>query len=888
MNEERRTPEELLSALKREENLTRKGHLKIFLGMSAGVGKTFAMLEEAHELQRKGMDVAVGIVDTHGRRETALLLDGLKTIPEKSITYKGQEFKELDVDAILRLRPKVVLIDEFAHSNIPGSRHAKRWQDILEILDSGINVYTTLNVQHIESLNDTIRRIVDISVRETVPDLIIENATSIQLVDLTPDELLQRLKEGKVYLGDQSKIASLHFFQRDKLSALREVALRYAAEKIDSDLRYSLPTSEHTIEWKPREKLLVAVSPSPYSQKLIRTSRRLAANIKAPWVAVHVNNGQTLNEKDNNQLIQNLQLAQDLGAEVITINSPDIAEGIQRVARKKGITQIILGRAPKITFFDVFRQTLVDRLSTECTDIDIHVIGQDPLLAKQLLTKYRQNFSSFSIQKNISSYILVFFYVCLLALANWAFLSIIGYKVVGVIFLIGILGLSLFFKKGPIFFASILYAFIWDFFFIPPVNQFVISSYEDIALLALYVLTAIATGILVDRAREHKELLVKNETSTQLLYDISQQITVAKSPQDVFNTVKQQLKKSFNWDVEILPKPKDNKLMFIDLTEDNEKNTAVWVFGHGKEAGWSTDTLPSSKNLYIPLKGFYDVLGILIFKPATNKFLDSADKTFLYNVCRQITGYLERLFAEERVKQHEQLKQIENIHKTTLDHVSDEFQAPLKDAKKAINKWKDKISQLENVKPDDLKEVSEVEKAFNVFHKILSNISAMAQLSEGMIPLKKSTQSVQELIEECCNDIKKSKNHHQINITIQEKLPLISFDFYLMQILLYNLLMNAFEYSPPASTIRVEAKTTDGFLIISVSDEGKGIPEDQLNAIFEKFYRLPEETTPGVGLGLAIAKSIADAHHGYLKAENLSSGGAKFSLFLPMESKSKE
>jgi two-component system sensor histidine kinase KdpD len=873
-NEARKNPEEILNAIKREENLANKGRLKIFIGMSAGVGKTYAMLEEARKLQRGGVDVVVGVVETHGRSETALLLQGLKIIPEKILNYKGIECKELDLDAIIRLRPQLVLVDELAHSNISGLRHAKRWQDVIEILDNGIDVYTTLNIQHIESLNDIVRGIADVSVRETVPDLIIEKAAHIQLVDLTPDELLQRLKEGKVYLGDQSQIASLHFFQKDRLAALREIALRYAAEKVDRDLRNSVPTSENVIDWKPREKFLIAVSHSPHSQKLIRITRRLASNIDAPWIAVYVNNGQTLNEKDSNQLAQNLQLARDLGAEVTTINDPNIADGIQRIARQRGITQIILGRTPKKLSFNIFkRPSLLDKLSTECSDIDVHVIRQDGLTVK-----YHKKVFSFPVQVQMTPYVLVFFYVCLITAVNWFLLPFIGYKIIGVIFLIGILALSLFFKKGPVFFGSILYAFAWDFFFIPPIGQFIIASNEDLALVALYVVTAIVTGILVDRAREQKEMLAKNEASTQMLYDIGQRIAVASSTQAVFKAVREQLRKKINGEVEILAKQIDNGLALDKpvalLTDDNEKSAALWVFENGKEAGWSTDTFPSSKNLYIPLRGFHEVVGILIFNPEINKALFPEERTFLYTVCSQLANYLERSFSEERIRQHEQLLQTEKIHKIILDRLSHEFKNPLHTAKISIDEWKSK-------NPEDF-EVNEVEKSFNAFHKILSNISAMAQLSEGMIPLNKSLQNVQELIEECCNSITQSQNGHKIKINIQEKLPLVSFDFYLIHMLLYNLILNAFEYSPPSSTIEVEAKESDGFLILSVTDEGKGIPEDQLDVIFEKFYRLPEEIIPGVGLGLAIAKTIAEVHHGYLKAENLSPKGSKFSLFLPI------
>lgn len=877
-SEERKDPEEILSAIKREESQSNKGRLKIFIGMAAGVGKTYAMLEEAKKLQQAGVNVIVGIVDTHGRNETAFLLQGLKIIPEKTLDYKGIKCQDLDLESILHLQPGLVLVDELAHSNIPGLKHTKRWQDIIEILENGIDVYTTINVQHIESLNDIVKRIAGVAVKETVPDFIIEKATSIQLVDLTPDELLKRLKEGKVYLGDQSQIAPLHFFQKDRLAALREMALRYVAEKVERDLRNSVPTSENVIDWRLREKFLVAISHSPYSQELIRATKRLASSINAPWIAVNINNGQSLSEKENNQLVQNLKLASDLGAEVVTINDTSIVDGIKRIAKQRGITQIILGRTPKYLSFDIFKKsTLLDRLSTECTDIDVHIIRQESLTAKT----HRFNFSSPNSEQ-ITPYVFVFLYVCLLNTINWFLLSTIGYKVIGVIFLIGILSLSFFFRKGPIFFASILYAFAWDFFFIPPAGQLIIASNEDLALLALYVLTAIVIGILVDKARTQKEMLAKNEASTRLLYNIGQRIALAHSTQTAFTSVKEQLSKLFNGEFEILAKQIHNGALDIPiplLVEGIEKNTILWVFENGKEAGRFTDTLPSAKSLYLPLKGFHEVMGILIFNPKTNKSLLPEEKGILYAVCNQLANYLERLFSAEITKQYEQLQQTENIHQAILSRLSHEFETPLKNSKNAITEWKNKNSQ-------DSKEIGEVEQSFHVLHKIISNISAMAQLSEGMIPINKSDESIQELVTKCCDTIKMSQNHHKITINIEENLPLLSFDFYLIHMLLYNLIINALEYSPPSSKVEIEAKQTGDFLALSVTDEGMGIPENQLDVIFEKFYRLPETTSPGVGLGLAIAKTIAEAHHGYLKAENLFPKGMKFSLFLPMENPS--
>lgn len=383
-SEERPDPDKLLQAIQVNEKCDSKGSLKVFLGMAAGVGKTYSMLKAAQKLQNRGIDLSIGTIDTHGRKETAALLKGLKLIPSQQISYKGALFLELNLNEILRLKPNLVLIDELAHSNVPGSKHAKRWQNVIEILNNGIDVYTTLNVQHIESLKDFVESISNISIRETVPDSIIESASSIEIVDITPEELLERLKQGKVYLGDKSAVAARNFFQKDRLMALREILMRYAAEKIDHDLHSMISIAARPIGWKHREKLLAAVSYTAHSQTLIRTTRRLAFNLNAPWIALHVNDGSTLNPEEKIILTKNLSIAKDLGAEIITVNDPDVAGAIKRTCRQQGVTQIIIGQEQtNFSFASLFRRTLIDQLTYNCSEFDLHIVRKSSALAKK-------------------------------------------------------------------------------------------------------------------------------------------------------------------------------------------------------------------------------------------------------------------------------------------------------------------------------------------------------------------------------------------------------------------------------------------------------------------------------------------------------------------------
>lgn len=716
-NEDNRpNPEELLQAVSNQEKHQKKGKLKIFLGMAAGVGKTYAMLIEAKTLTKTGINVVIGTIDTHGRKDTMALIQGLKEIPEKSVIYKDHTFKELDLEEILKQKPFLVLIDELAHSNVPGLRHEKRWQDVQEILSKGINVYTTLNVQHIESLKDVVEEITGISIKETVPDSIIDEADSIQLIDLNPAELLKRLEDGKVYFDEQSKIASLNFFKSNKLTALREILFRYTAEKIDHDLHQMIPDTLES-KWKPREKLLVAIGPSPHSQKLIRSTRRIAYNLEAPWIAVYVETGKFLDESEKNMLAKNLNLARDLGAEVITTSDPDIADALQRIARQRRVTQIVVGRSPKPKFFNLFRTaSLLDKLAKDCTDVDIHVIRQEALL-----TNSGSKLKAFSTKNHYSSYFLVFLTVALLALICFLTLPMVGYQVIGELFFVGILTLSLLFKKGPIFFAALLFSFIWYFFFIPAESKF---SPESFLLLGIYILTAVATGILVDRYRTHQEMLVKREESSNALYHIIKQLALAESPATIFKEVALKLENLFGSSFEIITNKLNNR---IDLnhsrliSNEKEKAAAFLVYENGKEVGWGTDTLPFSDNLYIPIKNLSETVGLLIFqkKPGAPPTLD--EKNFLYTVAQQIGHVIERYFTQEKTKQHELRVQIEKINAGIFRRLAAEIEPSLKDAKEALFTFK---KQLANVKDKELaKKYSSAMEALDEFSRTFENIS---------------------------------------------------------------------------------------------------------------------------------------------------------------------
>lgn len=873
-NEDRPDPEALLQAIKKLENKNKDGKFKLFFGMSAGVGKTYTMLEDALQRQQEGVDVVCGIINTHGRKETAAIAEKLPFIPEKTINYKGSYFSELDIDAILTRKPQLVLIDELAHTNVPGSRHHKRWQDVLEILEAGIDVYSTLNVQHIESRKDVIEEIAGITIRETVPDLVFERANQIELVDITPVELLKRLKEGKVYLGPQSEIAAKNFFQVDRLTALREIALRLTAEKVDHDLHGLLPNQESTSKWRPGEKLMVAVSHSPHSQSLIRTTRRYAFTLDAPWVAVHVDTGKKLSLKDNEQLVKNLSLARELGAEIVSVVDTDIGTAIQRVAQQKHVTQIIMGRPQRRLLGSLFNQrTLIDQLNEESSDIDIHIIRKD-----SAIPPYNPSFFNLKFTGESKGYLLSFLAIFLVGAVS-SLLSI-NYIIVGFLFLLTILLLSLFNGSGPLLFSAATASLVWGFLFIPVTSN---NDIFDFSLFISFFAAAIITGVLSQKIQERERLLRSREERTKTLYEIVKEIASAPSRQALFEAVCKKLDATLNGETYIFLTNEHDELVQKNgknaISDEKEMAVAIWSKEHGNMAGFSTNTLSSANNLYIPLKGFKEIVGVLAFKPTPTRSLQPEEINLLQTTCQQLAAYIERTTSEDKVRNAEYMQQIEKIQHTILASISKEFNEPLFSIKGAAKDLK-KPEFLGNIKLQSRK-IQQIEDSSNNLSHIVDNVLAMSKLNSGFLKIHKDSHDIKELIEACLINLSKTLEKHSIEVSIAEELPSIQFDFSLMELLLCNLLINAAEYSPLGAKIRVSARMLSHFVLLSVADSGKGIPPDYIHLVFQKFYRIPGTEQQGVGLGLAVVKTIADMHNGKIEVRNRQEGGVEFILYLP-------
>lgn len=879
MNEPINKADLLLSSVQKTEIRKERAQLRIFFGMSAGVGKTYAMLKAAHKARRENRDIVVGFAESHGRIETSQLFQGLEFIPLKKISYKDKIFEELDIDEILKRKPEIVVIDELAHSNIFGSRHNKRYKDLLEILDAGISVYTAINVQHIESRKESIEKITGITIHETVPDSIIERADLIEFIDISPSELLKRLIEGKVYREDKAKNAQQNFFKEATLSALRETSLRLLAERVDRDIQDMTQIGEIKGPININERLMVAISHSPYSEKLIRTARRIAYNLKAPWIAVNVDTGLKLSHKDELQRNKNIELAIELGAKVLTITDTNLAQALSTIARQNNVSQILVGRSGKNSIKDFFNGgSLLEQLIKEAQDIDIHVIKQeDHYKAIHKLTW--QGFNSPLIH-----YLYCFFLVSLITLIGSPLQNYIGYQAVGFIFLLGVLVTSLAFNLGPILFTALISTLIWDLLFIPPFGTLYITAPEDIMMSLTFFIAAANTGILTNRIRKQKNILKDKNEKNQLLYEISRCLVSERNLDLALATVLQELEKSFKGKFFIIRAQDD--LLNLDFTigskqliSEHEFGVAKWVYEKGSSAGWSTNTLPACKGLYIGLKTSQLKVGVLGYMP-DNKILYREQSDLLHIISREIALVLERDISEKKAKEIEKLETCDRLHQALLSSISHELKTPLTTiigtATTIIDLKENSDFQLKKNLLEELLDSAEKLKY------IVENLLDMTRIQSESLSLRKEWYDIRDIINSIIHKNKRLLKNFSINYEFQEDLPLIFVDYKLLEQALSNIILNAAGYSEPNKIITIKIITEKHNLVIDINDQGAGIAKEERIKIFNKFYRIAGSINSGTGLGLYISKEILDLHGAKIQVDDGADNvGTKFKITLP-------
>jgi two-component system, OmpR family, sensor histidine kinase KdpD len=883
MNDDQRpNPDILLHALKQAELSVRKGKLSIFFGMAAGVGKTYAMLEAAQNQFKDGVDVTVGIVESHGRTETESLLKGLPLIPRKKISYRDTVIEEIDIDVVLSRHPSLVLVDELAHTNAPGSRHEKRWQDVLEILDAGIDVYTTLNVQHVESRKENVEGITGVTIRETVPDSVFERAAQIELVDISPNDLLRRLSEGKVYFGDMARRAIDAFFKEDHLTALREIALRLTAEKVESDLQSLLALRGRVYGWRSTERLMVAISHSPTSESLIRTTRRIAFSLDATWIAVYVDTGAVLSEQDKTQLAKNLTLVRELGGEIASTADTDLAKALLRIAEQRNITQVIFGRPTHSWLKNIFSSgTPLDRLVRESGNFDVLVLRHEKPIQKK-----RRRVFNIMPESGILSYWYILWIIAAISLLDSLINPIIGYRAVGFVFLLSILIISLFVSLGPILFAALLSTFIWDYFFIPPVGKFTIRAPEDVIMGIAYFVVAMVTGTLTHRIRKREQMLRHREERTEILYEIVKAIAGSSNKECFIDVSVNRVGTIFNAECAVMLGGSAGNLALVNtpgkrwVSSENDMAVAKYAFTNGRVAGWSTDTLPLSDSLYLPLIGSSSTVGVFIFHPRVKLRLLPEESNFLNTVVRQLAIGIERENLNEKSLQARQLQESERLHQTILDSISHEIRTPLTAIMGASSALQDKKinedTESRNELTDDLLDASER------LNNVVENLLDTSRLNSGVLKLKLEWCDPKDLISITLEKLNKILKVYKVNVNITENLPLLFIDFQLFEQVLSNLIRNAAIVTPANGEITIEVKPIADLFEIAVLDSGPGIPEDAMKNVFERFYRVPGTPVGGLGLGLWLSRNIVELHGGKVSVRNRPSGGAAFTISLPL------
>jgi len=855
-------PDALLAQLKREEVESTRGKLKIFFGMSPGVGKTYAMLQAARQKHDEGCEVVIGIAETHGRKETEALLEGLPIMPRTQVDYRGTKLSEMDLDAILTWHPGLAVVDELAHTNAPGSRHPKRYQDVLELLDAGINVYSTLNVQHVASRSDVVRQISGITVNETVPDSIVDLADEIILVDLTPEQLRSRLAEGKVYVGERAQYAAQNFFRESNLTALREMALRVVAEHVDRDLREIMSEERITGPWKSGDRLLVAVSASPYSERLIRYTRRLASSMEASWIVANIEQPRQLSQQEQTRLTRYLALARQLGAEVVSTAGTDLGEALLRVAGEHNVTQIVVGKPLGPSWLYFWKRDSLRWLVRHSGNIDIHIIPSEETaqprresLGERLA---RAPWGDFWIALAIAAAVTGF---------SLSILDLTGYSAVALFYLFAVVLAGLRLRRWPTLFLAALSALLWDFLFVPPRFTFYISQLPDLLMFGAYFVIAVVVGHLATELRQREQAERRREERAIALYRFTRALAASRDLDEALPKVLELIKNSFNAEVAVWLRDESGlsrhpASTFTPSTKD--ESVATWAFQKRESAGRSTDTLPDAESLHIPLITGDSAEGVLTIRLEFPPTIEQRELLDAFAAQLALFVNKERALDESRTAQV--ARQSEKLQRALFDSVSHELKTPLAAASVALQQ-----PQLDR---------AELKLAVQRLTRTVDHLLDATRLESGLLqPVREWCDPVELLRESVRRAGLKDK---AVKLSIAKDLPMISVDAGLLEQALIAVLVNAALHGASKLPIEVSVARDNSMLVFSVADHGPGLVAGEEHKVFEKFYRRPGTAPGGLGLGLSIARQLVEAHNGQIVAQNRVEGGARFSIRLPI------
>lgn len=875
MNEQydlRPDPDELLTSLKLEEERSKRGKLKIFFGMCAGVGKTYSMLKSAAVEAEKGVDIVVGYVETHGRKETEALLNGFEIISRKNVLYKETSLPEMDIDAIIQRKPNTVLVDELAHTNAPGSRHNKRFQDVLEILDNGIDVYTTLNVQHLESRADTVAQITGIVIRETLPDEIFEKADEVELIDITTKELLIRLTEGKVYAEERSREALLNFFREGNITALREMSLRLVADRVDKQLRDYMQLKRIRGPWKSGLHLMVVIGPNQQSAKLIRWAKNLSYTMSASLMALYVETPSPLNAAQNEQLTKNINLARQLGAEVVTTSDNDLVKAILTVASKENITHIVVGKPRTRNLLSLLQLgSFVQRLIKNSGNIDVYVLGSD----QQSDISYKRYVAFPSYTSKPIQYFISALAVIIPSFLMFHLSHAIGYQVVSLVMMFIVSLLATVFGIGPILLAAFLSTAIWDYFFIPPHFTLHIEKPEDALTCIMFFVIALINGVLTTRVRRQQKLTKDREERTNALFQLTKELSLATNLDEVLSISKKRIKKHFDVEPIFILQDGQGKLQEYNAFTENEYSVASWSYRYCKNAGHFTDTLPSSKHTFYPLYGATLKTGVVAIELAAR--LKGDKEIFWDTFITQISNAIEREFLNKIARRAQLLNESDKLYNTLFNSISHEFRIPVA----TIMGASDALMTQDYPQEIQKEFYGEINKASERLNRLIENLLNMSRLESGRITPRFEWCDVNDLANEVVKNLQKELEEYNVEVVISPDTPMVKLDFGLTEQVLYNLTYNATQHAPKGTTIRLKFFFDNDTLTILVMDRGEGFKYPDIAHIFDKFYRGTDAKPGGMGLGLSIVKGFIEAQGGTVSAENRTNGGARFVIKMP-------
>ncbi len=901
MTDTRPDPDALLARVEREENQRRRGRLKIFFGAAAGVGKTYAMLLAAKAKRAEGVDVVVGLVETHDRPETVAVLQGLDVLPPKLVKHRGTVQREFDLDGTLKRRPTLVLVDELAHSNAVGCRHPKRWQDVEELLNAGIDVYSTLNVQHLESLNDDVNQVTGVQVKETVPDTVFELADEVELIDLPPDELLVRLKEGKVYLPQQAERAMGSFFRKGNLIALRELSLRLTADRVDAQMQDY--RDDHSIRdvWPVGDRILVCIGPNAIAERLVRAAKRLATSLHSQWIVAYVETPELerLPAERRDEVLRVLRFAELLGAETATLSGPDMSKEILNFAKSRNVTKIVLGKPGRRGWKRWVLGSVVDNLITEAHNINVYLLGsprgegafeqktsKDMPGAKILRPSYSWGLRAKRRWLNWGWALVMTACTTLLA---WLMSGNFELANLVMVYLLGVVFMAARFGRDASVLTSILSVVAFDFFFVNPVHTFAVADAQYLVTFLIMLFVGLIISHLTSNMRSQAKIASHRERRANVLYALSEDLATSRTVADTARIAARHIKDEFGG-ASVLLFPLDDSRIVYPLGPPVPESlcgcdlsVAQWVFDHDQIAGQGTDTLPGSDAVFFPLSGFRGVIGVLalraanlrrIFLPEQRRLLD----TFI----SQIAQTIERVRFADEAQQTQLRMESETLRNSLLSAISHDLRTPLASIVGAASTLVEEEAQLAS---SDRKELSLTiyDEALRMSN-LTNNILDMARLDAGLASLNRQWYPLDEIIGGTLTRMRKQLEGRTVNARLPDDLCLVRVDAVLIEQVLVNLLENICKYTPKGSPIDIIAELSAHTLKVTVADRGPGIPVGEEEKLFDKFYRVHREgTQSGVGLGLAICKAIIIAHGGVIGAANRQDGGAQFFFLLPVD-----